>query len=111
MARREIGKLTINKSIMRQNKITYPAIEEKTPRYQRAPIDYSLLDGVGHGRQMPSQQSDYARSLNINRTGSIASTDYACGNYGTGIYDHYASRTHTVLVKFLAVLLAVNYFF
>lgn len=102
MARREIGKLAINKSINRQNKITYPTIEEKTPRYQRTPIDYSLLDGVGHGRQI--QQPDYARSVPLNRNESMVSTDYNTSNYGTSIYDHYPSRTQTVLLFFYALL-------
>lgn len=69
------------------------------------PIDYSLLDDVGHGRQMSlSKQSDYARSKSINRNGSMASTDYASGNYSTGVYDHYASRTQTVFLFFMIIL-------
>ena len=74
MARREIGKLTINKSITRQNKITYPTMEEKTPRYQRTAVDYSILDGIGHGRRI-NDQSHCPSVVLLNRTGSVVSGD------------------------------------
>uniref|UniRef100_A0A915NCK7 SH3 domain-containing protein n=2 Tax=Meloidogyne incognita group TaxID=654580 RepID=A0A915NCK7_MELJA len=59
-ARREIGKLTTAKNVVRQTKIIYPSTEEPTPRYQRTAIDFSILDGVGHGRRVTSlHNNDY----------------------------------------------------
>ena len=49
MARREIGVLTLNKSCARTVKIKRPDIDEKSVKYIRKPIDYSILDDVGHG--------------------------------------------------------------
>uniref|UniRef100_A0A915EGU9 Abl-interactor homeo-domain homologous domain-containing protein n=1 Tax=Ditylenchus dipsaci TaxID=166011 RepID=A0A915EGU9_9BILA len=92
MARREIGKLTINKSINRQNKITYPAIEEKTPRYQRTAVDYSILDGIGHGRRVKNESVPLSSHL-ISRTGSIVSGDSIPSNHTAGSnnpYEQYA---------------------
>lgn len=49
VARREIGVLTTNKSTSRQHKILAPANPERPIKYIRKPIDYSILDEVGHG--------------------------------------------------------------
>lgn len=49
VARREIGVLTANKVNSRQYKIVAPLNPEKPIKYVRKPIDYSLLDDVGHG--------------------------------------------------------------
>lgn len=49
VARREIGVLTANKSTLRQHKILAPASQERPVKYIRRPIDYALLDEVGHG--------------------------------------------------------------
>lgn len=49
VARREIGVLTANKVSSRQYKIVAPSNPEKPIKYVRKPIDYSLLDEVGHG--------------------------------------------------------------
>ncbi|XP_046705617.1 abl interactor 2b isoform X6 [Silurus meridionalis] len=49
VARREIGILTTNKNTSRTHKIIAPANPERPVRYIRKPIDYSLLDDVGHG--------------------------------------------------------------
>ncbi|KAG1714785.1 Abl interactor 2 [Nymphon striatum] len=49
VARREIGVLTTNKSTSRQHKILAPANPERPIKYIRKPIDYSVLDEVGHG--------------------------------------------------------------
>lgn len=67
VARREIGILTTNKSTARQHKILAPANPERPIKYIRKPIDYSVLDDVGHGlrasgntprlRRTPSQFS------------------------------------------------------
>lgn len=49
VARREIGILTTNKVNPRQHKILVPANPERSIKYIRKPIDYSVLDEVGHG--------------------------------------------------------------
>lgn len=49
VARREIGILTTNKNTSRTHKIIAPANPERPVRYIRKPIDYGLLDDVGHG--------------------------------------------------------------
>ncbi|TRY77295.1 hypothetical protein TCAL_11828 [Tigriopus californicus] len=56
VARREIGILTANKSSNRQYKIIAPANPERTAKYVRKPIDYSILDDVGHGVKSVQQQ-------------------------------------------------------
>ncbi|XP_068091778.1 abl interactor 1 isoform X8 [Hyperolius riggenbachi] len=49
VARREIGILTTNKNTARSHKIIAPANMERPVRYIRKPIDYTVLDDVGHG--------------------------------------------------------------
>ncbi|XP_028834701.1 abl interactor 2b isoform X2 [Denticeps clupeoides] len=49
VARREIGILTTNKNTSRTHKIIAPANPERPVRYIRKPIDYGVLDDVGHG--------------------------------------------------------------
>uniref|UniRef100_A0A672YMY9 Abl-interactor 2b n=1 Tax=Sphaeramia orbicularis TaxID=375764 RepID=A0A672YMY9_9TELE len=53
VARREIGILTTNKNTSRTHKIIAPANPERPVRYIRKPIDYSLLDDMGHGVKVP----------------------------------------------------------
>ncbi|XP_023661634.1 abl interactor 2a isoform X8 [Paramormyrops kingsleyae] len=49
VARREIGILTTNKNTSRTHKIIAPANPERPVRYIRKPIDYNVLDDIGHG--------------------------------------------------------------
>lgn len=49
VARREIGVLTANKVSTRQYKIVAPSNPEKPIKYVRKPIDYGILDEIGHG--------------------------------------------------------------
>ncbi|XP_034415674.1 abl interactor 1a isoform X5 [Cyclopterus lumpus] len=49
VARREIGILTTNKNTSRTHKIIAPANMERPVRYIRKPVDYNVLDDVGHG--------------------------------------------------------------
>nr|XP_043875501.1 abl interactor 2b isoform X7 [Solea senegalensis] len=49
VARREIGILTTNKNTSRTHKIIAPANPERPVRYIRKPVDYSILDDMGHG--------------------------------------------------------------
>lgn len=56
VARREIGLFTANKRPGRIPKIIYPTNPERPTKYVRKPIDYSLLDDVGHGVKLPPSQ-------------------------------------------------------
>ncbi|XP_060224439.1 abl interactor 2 isoform X20 [Meriones unguiculatus] len=49
VARREIGILTASKNTSRTHKIIAPASLERPVRYIRKPIDYTVLDDIGHG--------------------------------------------------------------
>ncbi|XP_042570024.1 abl interactor 1 isoform X4 [Cyprinus carpio] len=49
VARREIGILTTNKNTSRTHKIIAPGNIERPVRYIRKPIDFTVLDDVGHG--------------------------------------------------------------
>ncbi|XP_061127261.1 abl interactor 2b isoform X6 [Syngnathus typhle] len=55
VARREIGILTTNKNTSRTHKIIAPANQERPVRYIRKPVDYSLLDDMGHGVKASAQ--------------------------------------------------------
>ncbi|XP_041857552.1 abl interactor 2-like isoform X9 [Melanotaenia boesemani] len=57
VARREIGILTTNKNTSRSHKIVAPSNPERPVRYIRKPIDYSVLDDIGHGVKVNGQQN------------------------------------------------------
>ncbi|KAH9517695.1 Abl interactor 2 [Dermatophagoides farinae] len=63
VARRKIALLTSAKTMVRQPKVLMPANQEKQSKYIRKPIDFSLLDDIGHGVKI-SNQSNFLRSLN-----------------------------------------------
>ncbi|XP_029955184.1 abl interactor 1a isoform X8 [Salarias fasciatus] len=64
VARREIGILTTNKNTARTHKIIAPANMERPVRYIRKPIDYTVLDDVGHGvKQHGNNQAIRAGTL------------------------------------------------
>ena len=58
VARREIGILTTNKNTARTHKIIAPGNMERPVRYIRKPIDYTLLDDVGHGVKVRVPRTD-----------------------------------------------------
>ncbi|XP_051738856.1 abl interactor 1a isoform X10 [Ctenopharyngodon idella] len=67
VARREIGILTTNKNTSRTHKIIAPPNMERPVRYIRKPIDYTVLDDVGHGvKQHGNNQS--VRGGTLSRT-------------------------------------------
>ncbi|XP_061096067.1 abl interactor 1-like isoform X2 [Conger conger] len=71
VARREIGILTTNKNTARTHKIIAPANMERPVRYIRKPIDYAVLDDVGHGvKWLKAKQgnSQPARGGTLSRT-------------------------------------------
>ncbi|XP_052004015.1 abl interactor 2-like isoform X7 [Xyrauchen texanus] len=55
VARREIGILTTNKNTSRTHKIIAPANPERPVRYIRKSIDYSVMDDIGHGVKVSTQ--------------------------------------------------------
>lgn len=76
VARREIGVLTTNKCVMRTQKIKRPEIDEKQVKYVRKPIDYSILDDIGHGVKLNRQSSalDPLAKIGVGRQNSYSST-------------------------------------
>jgi hypothetical protein len=77
VARREIGILTTNKVNPRQHKILVPAVPERPVKYIRKPIDYSLLDDIGHGVKIPQQQQGVRMSTG--KRGSLTGINGASG--------------------------------
>ncbi|XP_048467565.1 abl interactor 1a isoform X8 [Rhincodon typus] len=63
VARREIGILTTNKNTSRTHKIIAPASVERPVRYIRKPIDYTVLDDVGHGVKHGNNQPSKTGTL------------------------------------------------
>jgi len=57
VARREIGTLTTNKTLGRQPLFIKPNNPEKLVRYIRKPLDYSILDDIGHGVRLSPQDN------------------------------------------------------
>ncbi|XP_036452998.1 abl interactor 1b isoform X4 [Colossoma macropomum] len=68
VARREIGILTTNKNTSRTHKIIAPGNMERPVRYIRKPIDYTLLDDVGHGVKQGNSQPARAAGGTLSRT-------------------------------------------
>ncbi|KAI4876723.1 hypothetical protein NFI96_027824, partial [Prochilodus magdalenae] len=68
VARREIGILTTNKNTSRTHKIIAPGNMERPVRYIRKPIDYTLLDDVGHGVKQGNSQPARAGGGTLSRT-------------------------------------------
>ncbi|CAJ0589237.1 unnamed protein product [Cylicocyclus nassatus] len=67
LARREIGALTTNKSLQKQPKIIAPATQEPVQRYKRTPIDFSVLDGIGHGVRVEACSISKSSRLDFSR--------------------------------------------
>lgn len=89
VARREIGLFTANKRTNRIPKILYPPNPERPTKYIRKPIDYSILDDVGHGVKFaPSQPPQKQSQSHTSRTRSISSAQSINGGsslYGPGM--------------------------
>ncbi|EFO24129.1 abl-interactor 1 [Loa loa] len=77
VARREIGLLTINKCAQRKHKVIAVGVQEPLQRYQRTPIDYSVLDNLGHGVKTPELAN---RSL-VTRVASTPSHGNTSAHY------------------------------
>ncbi|EEB15190.1 conserved hypothetical protein [Pediculus humanus corporis] len=76
VARREIGILTATKTTSRQYKIIAPANPEKPIKYNRKPIDYNVLDDIGHGVR-------FASGLNTTRTKQRGPSQSSIQSVGT----------------------------
>ncbi|XP_062847199.1 abl interactor 1a isoform X6 [Trichomycterus rosablanca] len=73
VARREIGILTTNKNTSRTHKIIAPANTERPVRYIRKPIDFTVLDDVGHGvKWLKAKQHGHNPSV---RGGTLSRTN------------------------------------
>ncbi|XP_037136175.1 abl interactor 1a isoform X11 [Syngnathus acus] len=72
VARREIGILTTNKNTARTHKIIAPANMERPVRYIRKPIDYAVLDDVGHGVKWMKAKHGNNQSV---RAGTLSRTN------------------------------------
>lgn len=72
---REIGVLTANKVSTRQFKIVVPINPEKPIKYVRKPIDYTILDEIGHGVNTGATSAAVNRSKHrgSNSHGSVQS--------------------------------------
>lgn len=81
VARREIGILTTNRTSTRTLKVKRPEIDEKPVKYIRKPIDYAILDDIGHGVKLSRQNTNYDPLLKIGvgRQNSYSSTHSSSG--------------------------------
>ncbi|XP_067618005.1 abl interactor 2 [Eurosta solidaginis] len=78
VARREIGVLTANKVSSRQFKIVAPINPEKPIKYVRKPIDYSILDDIGHGvNSTQTRQTQKHRGSSHGSIQSLATSSLA----------------------------------
>lgn len=71
VARREIGVLTANKIFTRPGGVKNPGIifpdtQERPVKYSRKPIDYGVLDDVGHGVKVGNIYRSYPSIMFIN---------------------------------------------
>lgn len=75
VARREIGILTSNKTTVRQHKILVPANPERPIKYIRKPIDYSVLDDIGHGVKISQSNAPRSKTQTLkNGSGALVMT-------------------------------------
>lgn len=80
VARREIGVLTTNKTTVRTAKVKKPEADEKPVKYVRKPIDYTLLDDIGHGVKLSRPyQGDALSKIGVGRQNSYSSTHSSSG--------------------------------
>ncbi|XP_041371375.1 abl interactor 1-like isoform X5 [Gigantopelta aegis] len=78
VARREIGILTTNRSTSRpvgvKSGIIFPEQTERPIKYMRKPVDYTVLDEVGHGVRLHTAGPKPVRTPSISSQGSHAPT-------------------------------------
>lgn len=77
----------MNKAVIRQNKICYPARKTKQKKHQFSEIDFTALDHLGHG--LPERNYHPA---GVNRTNSILSGSDTVSSGGQVPYDFLLPR-------------------
>uniref|UniRef100_A0A8C3IXZ7 ABI family member 3 n=1 Tax=Chrysemys picta bellii TaxID=8478 RepID=A0A8C3IXZ7_CHRPI len=80
VARREIGTLTVCKRPPHYQKIIYPTYQEPLEAYYRKPLNFSILDDVGHG--IKDQSTQLSRTGTLTRKGSKMSSGQSTGTLG-----------------------------
>ncbi|XP_039372658.1 ABI gene family member 3 isoform X2 [Mauremys reevesii] len=80
VARREIGTLTVRKRPLHYQKIIYPTYQEPLEAYYRKPLNFSVLDDVGHG--IKDQSTQLSRTGTLTRKGSKTSSGQSMGTLG-----------------------------
>lgn len=105
VARREIGILTTNKNTSRTHKIIAPANMERPVRYIRKPIDYNLLDDVGHGVKVSNSISPPSHMVWIGSPFSDVpltlnfSSIQPCVLFSC-LFSHFCGRSHLFLFSY-----------
>ncbi|XP_045899339.1 abl interactor 2-like [Micropterus dolomieu] len=94
VARREIGILTTNKNTTRSHKIVAPPNPERPVRYIRKPIDYNVLDDIGHGVKVNGQQN-MKLGGGLSRSNPPTQKPPSPPRAGKGIFGYVPSPTHT----------------
>ncbi|KAG8189439.1 hypothetical protein JTE90_012512 [Oedothorax gibbosus] len=74
IARREIGILTTSKNTTRMHKILSPSNQERPIKYIRKPIDYTILDNIGHGVKTTTNTPRSKRTISQSSQQSTANT-------------------------------------
>ncbi|XP_075767365.1 ABI gene family member 3 isoform X1 [Pelodiscus sinensis] len=80
VSRREIGTLTVCKRPPPYQKIIYPTYQEPLEAYFRKPLNFSILDDVGHGIKDHSTQ--LGRTGTLTRKGTKSSSGAGAGTLG-----------------------------
>uniref|UniRef100_A0A8C8R8W0 ABI gene family member 3 n=1 Tax=Pelusios castaneus TaxID=367368 RepID=A0A8C8R8W0_9SAUR len=80
VARREIGTLTVCKRLPHYQKIISPTYQEPLEPYFRKPLNFSILDDVGHG--IKDQSTQLSRTGTLTRKGTKTSSGQSSGTLG-----------------------------
>ncbi|XP_020670400.3 ABI gene family member 3 isoform X1 [Pogona vitticeps] len=80
VSRREIGSLTICKTLPCYQKIIYPKDPEPLEPYYKKPLNFSSLDEIGHG--IKDQSTQLARTGTLSRRSTKISTGQSSGSLG-----------------------------
>lgn len=93
VARREIALLTSAKSVPRQPKVLMPVNEEKQGRYHRKPIDYSILDDIGHGVRVETNNQIYRAPSTASRMSGTQTLGHKSSMSSSSHYHHFNTLT------------------
>uniref|UniRef100_A0A8D0GQY8 Abl-interactor homeo-domain homologous domain-containing protein n=1 Tax=Sphenodon punctatus TaxID=8508 RepID=A0A8D0GQY8_SPHPU len=81
VARREIGELAVCKRLLHQQKVIPPASLEPLEPYFRKPLNFSILDSIGHGIK-DATGTQLARTGTLTRKGSKTAAGQSPGTLG-----------------------------